>query len=43
MRTVILTVGALLGITLWGMAVYTDGANAGNVPADGYGVSRLAG
>lgn len=43
MRTVILTAGALFGIALWGMAVYTGGANAGNVPVDGYGVSRLAG
>ncbi|MEO1700993.1 MAG: hypothetical protein AAFR71_02995 [Pseudomonadota bacterium] len=39
MRAALLAIGTLIGISLWGMAVYTDGAVASNAPLDGYGVS----
>ncbi|MEO1746546.1 MAG: hypothetical protein AAFR13_08455 [Pseudomonadota bacterium] len=39
MRAALLTLGTLVAITLWGLAVYSDGAVAGHAPADGYGVS----
>lgn len=39
MRAMFLSIVTLLGITLWGLAVYSEGAIAGNVPSDGYGVS----
>jgi hypothetical protein len=42
MRTVLLSAAALFGIALWAMAVYSDGAMAGNVPVDGYGVSSVS-
>lgn len=42
MRAAFLATAALVAITFWGMAVYTDGAVAGNVPVDGYGVSLQA-
>jgi hypothetical protein len=42
MRTALLTTAALTAIALWGLAVYTDGAIAGHVPVDGYGVSVAA-
>lgn len=38
-RATLLSVAALVGISFWGLAVYTEGAVAGNVPLDGYGVS----
>ena len=39
MRVALLTLGMLVSITFWGLAVYTDGAVASNAPVDGYGVS----
>ncbi|MEO0543612.1 MAG: hypothetical protein AAFY99_07320 [Pseudomonadota bacterium] len=39
MRAALLTFGTLIAISLWGMAVYTDGAVASHTPVDGYGVS----
>ena len=41
-RATFLSLATLFGIMLWGLAVYSDGAIAGNVPLDGYGVSALA-
>ncbi len=38
-RAVLLTFAMIAATSLWGLAVYTDGAMAGNVPVDGYGVS----
>jgi hypothetical protein len=38
-RAAVLSAGMLLAISFWGLAVYTDGAMAGKVPADGYGIS----
>ncbi len=38
-RATLLSLAALAGICLWGLAVYSEGAIAGNVPVDGYGVS----
>lgn len=38
-RTVFLSAATLFGISFWGLAVYTDGAMAGKVPSDGYGIS----
>ena len=38
-RAAMLTLAMMMATSLWGLAVYTDGALAGNVPADGYGVS----
>lgn len=42
MRIAFLSAFALFAISLWGLAVYTDGAIAGNVPLDGYGVSAAS-
>ncbi|MEL6919482.1 MAG: hypothetical protein AAFO77_00460 [Pseudomonadota bacterium] len=39
MRATLLTLGTLVAIAFWGMAVYTDGAVASHAPSDGYGVS----
>ena len=39
-RATLLSLAALAGICLWGLAVYSEGAVAGNVPLDGYGVSN---
>lgn len=39
LRAAILSAATLLAISFWGLAVYTDGAVAGQVPADGYGIS----
>ncbi|MEO1747460.1 MAG: hypothetical protein AAFR27_02375 [Pseudomonadota bacterium] len=39
MRAALLVCGTVIAISLWGMAVYTDGAVASNVALDGYGVS----
>lgn len=41
MRTALLSAAAMLGIMFWGLSVYTEGAIAGNVPTDGYGISVL--
>lgn len=41
MRTAFLTAAAMLGIAFWGLSVYTEGAVAGNVPVDGYGISAV--
>ena len=38
-RAAVLSAGMLVAISFWGLAVYTDGAMAGKVPVDGYGVS----
>ncbi|MCI5078471.1 hypothetical protein [Oricola sp.] len=38
-RAAFLSAATLLAISFWGLAVYTDGAMAGKVPSDGYGVS----
>jgi hypothetical protein len=38
-RAAVLSAGMLLAISFWGLAVYTDGAMAGKVPSDGYGIS----
>lgn len=38
-RAVVLSAGMLLAISFWGLAVYTEGAIAGKVPDDGYGIS----
>ncbi|WP_223476294.1 hypothetical protein [Oricola indica] len=38
-RAAFLSAATLLAISFWGLAVYTDGALAGKVPSDGYGVS----
>jgi len=38
-RAAVLSAGMLLAISFWGLAVYTDGAMAGKVPTDGYGIS----
>ena len=40
-RAVFLTMSSLLAIAFWGLAVYSDGALAGKVPADGYGISAV--
>lgn len=42
LRTAFLSAATLLAISFWGMAVYTDGAAAGNVPTDGYGISLIS-
>ena len=42
LRATLLSLATLFGITLWGMAVYSDGAVAGNAPLDGYGVSAIS-
>lgn len=42
MRTALLSAAAMLAIMFWGLSVYTEGAIAGNVPADGYGISVVA-
>lgn len=42
MRATLLTLAMMLATSLWGLAVYTEGAMAGNVPVDGYGVSVSA-
>ena len=42
-RALLLTFSSLLAIAFWGLAVYSDGALAGKVPADGYGISVVAG
>lgn len=42
MRTAFLLIAAIFAIALLGMSVYTEGAIAGNVPTDGYGVSAQA-
>ena len=39
LRAALLSVATLVGISLWGLAVYTEGVAAGHVPHDGYGVS----
>lgn len=41
-RTMFLSAITLLSISLWGLAVYTEGAAAGKVPADGYGISAIS-
>ena len=41
LRATLLSLATLFGISLWGLAVYTDGAVAGGTPVDGYGVSAL--
>jgi len=38
-RAAVLSAGMLLAISFWGLAVYTEGAMAGKVPSDGYGIS----
>lgn len=38
-RAAVLSAGMLIAISFWGLAVYTDGAMAGKVPVDGYGIS----
>lgn len=38
-RAAFLSAATLLAISFWGLAVYTDGAMAGKVPSDGYGIS----
>ena len=43
MRAALLSLATLLGITLWGLGIYTGSSLAGNVAADGYGVSAAAG
>lgn len=42
LRATFLSAATVLAIALWGMAVYTDGAISGQVPADGYGVSTAS-
>ena len=42
MRAALLSLVTLFGIALWGLAVYSEGAIAGNVPLDGYGVSAVS-
>ena len=39
LRAALLSVATLVGISLWGLAVYTEGVAAGHVAHDGYGVS----
>ena len=41
LRATLLSAATIFGISLWGMAVYSDGAIAGNAPVDGYGVSAV--
>jgi len=41
-RATLLSLATLFGITLWGMAVYSETSLAGGVAADGYGVSAIA-
>jgi hypothetical protein len=38
-RTAFLSAAMLLAISFWGLAVYTEGAFAGKVSEDGYGIS----
>jgi hypothetical protein len=40
-RATLLSLATLFGITLWGMAVYSDASLASGVAADGYGVSTV--
>jgi hypothetical protein len=40
-RTIFLSVGMVFAISFWGLAVYSEGALAGKVPADGYGISAV--
>jgi hypothetical protein len=42
-RATFLSLATLFGITLWGMAVYSETSLAGGAAADGYGVSAIAG
>lgn len=41
-RATLLSLATLFGITLWGMAVYSETSLAGGVAADGYGVSAIS-
>ncbi|WP_158585155.1 hypothetical protein [Oceaniradius stylonematis] len=41
-RATFLSLATLFGITLWGMAVYSETSLAGGAAADGYGVSAIA-
>lgn len=41
LRAMLLSIATIFGISLWGIAVYSDGAVAGNAPVDGYGVSAV--
>ena len=38
-RTAFLSAATLLAISFFGLAVYTDGAQAGRTAVDGYGIS----
>ena len=38
-RAAFLSAAMLLALSFWGLAVYTETAHAGKVPADGYGIS----
>ncbi|MEQ8730941.1 hypothetical protein [Roseitalea porphyridii] len=42
MRATLLSLATLLGITLWGLGIYSGTSLAGNVATDGYGVSAAA-
>ena len=38
-RAAFLSAAMLLAISFWGLAVYTESAQAGKGPVDGYGIS----
>jgi len=38
-RAAFLSAAMLLTISFWGLAVYTESAQAGKAPIDGYGIS----
>jgi hypothetical protein len=38
-RAAFLSAAMLLAISFWGLAVYTESAQAGKSPVDGYGIS----
>ncbi|MBO6639212.1 MAG: hypothetical protein JJ920_16120 [Roseitalea sp.] len=42
-RATFLSLATLFGITLWGLAVYSETSLAGGVAVDGYGVSVISG
>lgn len=42
LRATLLSLATLLGITLWGLGIYSGSSLAGDVASDGYGVSSAA-
>lgn len=38
-RAAFLSAAMLLALSFWGLAIYTESAQAGKAPVDGYGIS----